>query len=97
MLFAETVAVYCENHMKHGAVGIATGYGLDDRGVEFESRWGQEFSLLRVVQGGSSFFSNACLGRCISPAVKLPGHEADHSPPTSDGLKKTWIYTSTPP
>jgi hypothetical protein len=23
------------------AVGIATGYGLDDRGAEFESQWGQ--------------------------------------------------------
>jgi hypothetical protein len=34
-------------------VGIATGYGLDDRGSEFESRWGQEFSLLHVVQTGS--------------------------------------------
>jgi hypothetical protein len=32
------------------AVGIATSYGLDDRGgSEFESRWDQEFSLLQVV------------------------------------------------
>jgi hypothetical protein len=29
-------------------LGITTGYGL-----EFESRWGQEFSLLYVVQTGS--------------------------------------------
>jgi hypothetical protein len=34
-------------------VGIATGYGLDDEGSEFESRWGQEFSLLYVVQTDS--------------------------------------------
>jgi hypothetical protein len=33
------------------AVGIVTGYGLDDRGSEFESRWGQEFSLLHVQTG----------------------------------------------
>jgi hypothetical protein len=26
-----------------------------------------------------------------------PGHEADHSPPTSAQVKKTWTYTSTPP
>jgi hypothetical protein len=32
------------------AVGTATGYGSDDEGSEFESRWGQEFSLLHVVQ-----------------------------------------------
>jgi hypothetical protein len=29
--------------------------------------------------------------------VKRPGQEADNSPPTSDELKKTEIYTSTPP
>jgi hypothetical protein len=34
------------------AVGIPTGYGLDERGSEFESRYGQEFSLLHVVQTG---------------------------------------------
>jgi hypothetical protein len=34
-------------------VGTATGYGLNDRGVGVESRWGQEFSLLHVVQIGS--------------------------------------------
>jgi hypothetical protein len=32
-------------------VSIATSYGLDDRGVGV--RWGQEFSLLHVVQTGS--------------------------------------------
>jgi hypothetical protein len=35
------------------AVGIATGYGLEDQGSEFESRWVQEFSLLQVVQTDS--------------------------------------------
>jgi hypothetical protein len=28
--------------------------------------------------------------------VKRPGREADHSPPTSAEVKKTWVYTSTP-
>jgi hypothetical protein len=37
---------------RDSAVGIATSYGLDDRGSEFESPWGQEFSLLYVVQTG---------------------------------------------
>jgi hypothetical protein len=31
------------------------------------------------------------------PAVKRPGRESVHSPPTSTDVKKTWIYTSTPP
>jgi hypothetical protein len=29
--------------------------------------------------------------------VKRPGREADHSPPTSAEVKKTWIYTFIPP
>jgi hypothetical protein len=33
----------------------------------------------------------------LSPGVKRPGREADHSPPTSAEVKKMWIYTSTPP
>jgi hypothetical protein len=32
-----------------------------------------------------------CLG------VKLQGREANHSPPTSAKVKKTWIYTSNSP
>jgi hypothetical protein len=33
----------------------------------------------------------------INQAQWVSGHEADHSPPTSAKVKKTWIYTSTPP
>jgi hypothetical protein len=33
----------------------------------------------------------------LSPGIKRPGCEADHSPPTSVKVKKTWVYTSTPP
>jgi len=32
----------------------------------------------------------------LSPGVKLPGREADHSPPSSAGVKNSWRYTSTP-
>jgi hypothetical protein len=35
------------------AAGIATGYGLDDEGSEFESWWGKELSFLHIVQTGS--------------------------------------------
>jgi hypothetical protein len=35
--------------------------------------------------------------RAFSPGVKHPGREADHSPPTNDEVKETWIYKSTPP
>jgi hypothetical protein len=63
------------------------------KGSEFESRYGQEFSLLHVVQTGSGVHPNSCL----SPGVKRPKREADHSPPASAYIKKIWIYTSTPP
>jgi hypothetical protein len=33
----------------------------------------------------------------LSPGLKRPWRVADHSPPTSAEVKKTWIYTSTPP
>jgi hypothetical protein len=33
----------------------------------------------------------------ISPRVKRPGREADHSPPSSAEVKNAWSYTSTPP
>jgi len=33
----------------------------------------------------------------FSPAVKRPGREGDHSPPSSAGVKKAWSYTFTPP
>jgi hypothetical protein len=32
----------------------------------------------------------------LSPGVKRPGREADHSPSTSAEVKKMWIYTCTP-
>jgi hypothetical protein len=82
------------------AVGTATGYGLDDQGVsEFESCWGQEFSLLHFVQTGCGVHTTSypmVIG-ALPPAVKRPGRETDHSPPTSAEVKKTWTYTSTPP
>jgi hypothetical protein len=31
------------------------------------------------------------------PRLKRQAREADHSPPTSAEVKKTWTYTSTPP
>jgi hypothetical protein len=32
----------------------------------------------------------------LSPGLKRPGREVDHSPPTSAEVKKMWIYTATP-
>jgi hypothetical protein len=80
---------------RDSAVGIATCNGLDDRGVGVQ------------VPIGSRIFSSPSrpdrlwgpiqrVPGALSPGVKRPGHEADHSPPTSAEVKKMWIYTSTP-
>jgi hypothetical protein len=67
-------------------------------GSEFGTRYGQEFSLLHVVQTGSGAhpISYTMGTMALSPGVKRPGREADRSPPTSADVMKTWIYTSTP-
>jgi hypothetical protein len=78
---------------RDSVVGIATGYGLDDRGVGVQ------------VPVGSRIFSTSsrpALGPTQSPIQWVPGvkqqrREADHSPPASAEVKKMWIYISTPP
>jgi hypothetical protein len=81
------------------AVGIAIGYGLDDRGgrgsspgrvknFHFSISTGSGVHPASYTMGiGGSFFGGGC---------KVAGREADHSPPTSAEVKKTWTYTPTP-
>jgi hypothetical protein len=81
-----------------GVVGIVTGYRLDGQGVG-----------VGVLVGSRTFCSPRHPDRLwgppnlifrgggLSPGVKRPGLEADHSPPTSAEVKKTWVYTSTSP
>jgi hypothetical protein len=82
------------------SVGIALGYGLDDRG-----------SRVRFSAGAGNFsFSTAsrkALGLtqppiqwepgALSLGLRRPGREANHSPPSSAEVKNAWSYTSTPP
>jgi hypothetical protein len=81
------------------SVSIAIGYWLYDEGVRVRVWWGQEFSLLHVVQTGSGVHPTSYpMGTGSSfPRDKVAGGEADHSPPASAEVKKMWIYTSTPP
>jgi hypothetical protein len=82
------------------AVSIATGYGLDGRGVAIRVPVEIRFFLLsmlsrkvlRPTQPTIRYVPGS-----FSPGVKWPGREAEHSPPTSAAVKKTWIYTTTPP
>jgi hypothetical protein len=91
-----------ETGNQDSVVGIATGCKLDARGVR----------VLALSPSGAknflfSMWSRPALGPTqppiqwvpgvLSPGVKRPWREADHSPPTSAEVKKMWIYTSTPP
>jgi hypothetical protein len=72
---------------RDSSVGIATGYGLDDRmtGVGFPAGAGNFFSSTRIpdrLWGPPSLLSNGYRG-FFSLEVKWPGREADHSPPSS--------------
>jgi hypothetical protein len=85
---------------RDSSVGIATGYGLDDRGssVRFPAGAGN-FSLHHRVQNGSGVHpASYPVGNMGSfPGVKRPGYEADHSPPTSAEVKEcVELYIHTP-
>jgi hypothetical protein len=81
-------------------IGIPTGYGL-------EELRGRSSSPARVKNFLFSTLSRSALGftqppiqrvpGALSPGVKRPGREADHSPPASAEVKKMWVYTFTPP
>jgi hypothetical protein len=77
----------CKNiESRDGAVGVATGCGMDDRGVAV------------LVPVGPRIFTSMSSRPALRhtqlpiqwvPGVKLPGREADHSPPTNAEVKKT--------
>jgi hypothetical protein len=100
-LLTESFLLYYERiRSRDSAVGIATGYGLDNRGVGVRVTVGSRIfsSPCRPdrLWGPPNLLSNGYRG-ALSPGVKRAGREADHSPPTSAEFKKMWIYTSTPP
>jgi hypothetical protein len=76
---------------RNSSVGIALGYGLDNRGsgVRFPAEAGN-FSLHHRVQNGSGVHpASYPMGtRGSFPGVKRPGRESDHSPPSSAEVKE---------
>jgi hypothetical protein len=77
---------------RDSSVGIATGYGLDDREVK-----NFLFSMSSRPTPGSTKPPIQRVAGVLSLEPKRPGREANHSPPASADVKKIWIYTSTPP
>jgi hypothetical protein len=83
---------------RDSVVGMATSYGLDDRGVGIRVPVGSRiFSFPNRpdrLWDPPNLLCNEYRG-LLYPGVKRPGREVDHSPPTSAEVKKMWIYTST--
>jgi hypothetical protein len=67
-------------------------------GVRFLAGDGIFFSPPYRVQTGSGTHSppSQWVAEALSPGIKRPGRDADHSPPPSAEVKNTWRYTSTP-
>jgi hypothetical protein len=91
----------CQRIMsRDSAVGIAPGYGLEDGGGRSSSPGMFKNFLFstssRPALGPTQPPIQWVMG-ALSPGVKRPGREADHSPPTSSEIKNTWIYTFTLP
>jgi hypothetical protein len=80
--------------------GIATGYGLDDRGVGVRVPVGSRISLLHVLWTGSGTHPASYP---MGTGASFPGGKAAGAlswpltSPASAEDKKMWIYTSTPP
>jgi hypothetical protein len=66
---------------RDSSVGIALGYGLDDRGsrVRFPAEDGNFFLRYRVQNGSGAHPASYPIGSTGSS----PGSEADHSPPST--------------
>jgi hypothetical protein len=86
------------NKSRGSAVGITTGYGLNDRGVGVRVPVGSRiFTSYRPdrLNGPPSLLSNWYWG-LFPLGLKRQGREAYNSSPTSAEANKTWVYTSTP-
>jgi hypothetical protein len=83
---------------RDSAVGLAASYGVDGRGDRSSSLDRGKIFLLstssRPALGPTQPHIHWVPG-APSLGIKRPGREADHSPPTIDEVKNTWIYIST--
>jgi hypothetical protein len=84
---------------RDSSVGIALGYGLDDRGsrVRFPGELGIFLftTASRTAPGPTQPPIRWMLG-ALSVGVKRPGCEADHLSPSTAKFKNEWSCTSTP-
>jgi hypothetical protein len=82
---------------RDSSVGIALGYGLDDRGFEYRQELGIfPFTTVSRPALGPTQPPIQRLPGDLSLRIKQPGRETEHSPPSSAVIKNAWSYTSTP-
>jgi len=89
ILYSSTSVILGDHPCKAGpgnVVGIATGYGLDGRGIE--SWWGRDFPhLSRLALGPTQPLVQWVLGLFRGCKERL-GRDADPSPPSNAVVKK---------
>jgi hypothetical protein len=70
---------------------LATGRMVEES--ELESRWGQHFSLIHVVETGCGATQPPIqwVPNCHSSVTKRPGREADNSPPNTPAWHSTYL------
>jgi hypothetical protein len=77
--------------------GIALRYGLDDRGLEYRKGLGIFlFTTMSRPAVGPTQPPVRWVPQALSPGVKRPGREADHSLPSSPEVKNAWSYIHYP-
>jgi hypothetical protein len=69
------------HYLRNSSVGIALGYGLDDRGFESRQGLGIFFFIVSRPALGPSQPSIGWVPGALFLGIKRPGHEADHSTP----------------
>jgi hypothetical protein len=92
-------SIITQKEQPGSAVGIVTDYGLDDRGVGVRVPVGSRILFFHVIKKQALGLMQPPIQwvpGAFSLGLKRPGREADHLPPTSAEVKKTWMYTSTP-
>jgi hypothetical protein len=81
----------CKGKSRGSSVGIALGYGLDDRVLGFDSRRGLGIFLFINASRkdlGPIQPPIQCVPGALSLGVKWLGREADHSSPSSAEIKE---------
>jgi hypothetical protein len=89
----EFMPVKSLNKSHHSSVGMALGYGLNDRGsrVQFPAEAGNFlFTTASRTALGPTQPSIQWIPGALSLGVKRPGREADHSPPSTAEVKE-WV------